>query len=412
MNGWIKLHRSLLESPSWADRPLPERVALVELLLRANYRQTKRYDGKKVHAVEPGELVVSIRKLSAETGIPRSTMRLTLQNLVNTGFIEVVDVSTGRGGHSKLVRVLNWEQYQGDDEEGGQDKAPNPHSPVTAHVPPTSRPPSNSATDNDNSDSGAVENEPKTVENSEVMPTDACNSAETKANAGPKKEELRIKKEEEDRVSGSAAETRAKVDEMAQTWNGLMPKGLVAQARLSHAARKQTEAIGRRIGKHPWIYERFEHIVHGALVKYADMIQERRATFLVFGWVATAPLATLETVANLGEDSLAGNDLPAEEVNVMTASCFDGEELGRALVIWQKIEPDLKTYIATEEWDKWFGQFKPAGVLVNEEDGTETLYLQAVSVTVRDWVRENYDKYIKMCLEKIGYKEMEVGWAE
>ena len=65
--GWIKLHRQILESDIWADdeqEPFDRRSAWIDLLLMANHKDKQTvFDGKAI-TVMRGQKITSVRKLS------------------------------------------------------------------------------------------------------------------------------------------------------------------------------------------------------------------------------------------------------------------------------------------------------------------------------------------------------------
>ena len=65
--GWIKLHRQILESDIWDDEehePFDRRSAWIDLLLLANHKDKQTvFDGKPI-TVKRGQKVTSVRKLS------------------------------------------------------------------------------------------------------------------------------------------------------------------------------------------------------------------------------------------------------------------------------------------------------------------------------------------------------------
>lgn len=84
-NGWIKLHRQMLEW-EWADEPAT--VALfVHLLLMANSDEKCRYRGIVLKA---GQLITSLSRLSEATGLTKKELRTRLEWLISTGEISVV----------------------------------------------------------------------------------------------------------------------------------------------------------------------------------------------------------------------------------------------------------------------------------------------------------------------------------
>lgn len=105
MQGWIKLHRKIVDW-EWYD-DLPTFKLFIHLLLKANY-EDKDWKGQ---SLEKGTLVTSYRSLSFETGLSEKQIRRALGNMKKS---ETIDTqSTTR---NTLIIVLNYNLYQ--DTEG------------------------------------------------------------------------------------------------------------------------------------------------------------------------------------------------------------------------------------------------------------------------------------------------------
>ena len=104
MEGWIKIHRGLLDWEWYSDTNCV-RVAL-HLLLKANF-QTKRWRGI---TVERGQLVTSRSMLARETGLSEREVRTAISKL------EKSDCLTSRATSSyTIVTICNYEKYQSTD---------------------------------------------------------------------------------------------------------------------------------------------------------------------------------------------------------------------------------------------------------------------------------------------------------
>ena len=100
MEGWITLHRKLLEW-EWYD-DIPTCRLFIHLLLRANYKPCKWHG----QTLNEGELITSIGSLSEETGLTERQVRTALDKLKNTG--EIDKQTTNR---FTLVKVRNYAVY-------------------------------------------------------------------------------------------------------------------------------------------------------------------------------------------------------------------------------------------------------------------------------------------------------------
>lgn len=102
MEGWIKLHRKMLNW-EWMDEP--NMVALfLHCLLKANY-EDKEYKGELIRR---GELVTSVRKLAKETGLTVQQTRNTLDKLIST---QSITKWISASNHT-IIRVTEYEKYQ------------------------------------------------------------------------------------------------------------------------------------------------------------------------------------------------------------------------------------------------------------------------------------------------------------
>ena len=101
MEGWIKIHRGLLDWEWYSDTNCV-RMAL-HLLLMANF-QTKRWRGI---TVERGQLVTSRSILARETGLSEREVRTAISKLEKSDFM------TSRATSSyTIVTICNYEKYQ------------------------------------------------------------------------------------------------------------------------------------------------------------------------------------------------------------------------------------------------------------------------------------------------------------
>lgn len=104
MEGWIKIHRGLLDWEWYSDTNCV-RLAL-HLLLKANF-QTRRWRGI---TIERGQLVTSRSMLARETGLSEREVRTAVSKLEKSDFL------TSRATSSyTVVTICNYERYQSSD---------------------------------------------------------------------------------------------------------------------------------------------------------------------------------------------------------------------------------------------------------------------------------------------------------
>lgn len=100
-DGWIKIHRTLLEW-EWYDDQNTFRV-FIHLLLTANHKPNKWHG----IAVGVGQKITSYAKLSEELGLSIQSVRSALENLRSTG--EITSKSTNK---YTVISINNYEAYQ------------------------------------------------------------------------------------------------------------------------------------------------------------------------------------------------------------------------------------------------------------------------------------------------------------
>lgn len=111
MEGWIKLHRRLLEW-EWYDDNNVVRVFL-HLLLTANF-ETKRWRGI---VIERGQFVTSINELANATNLSPKQTRIALDKLKSTN-----EIDTKGANKYTLITICKYDAYQSGDDTEGQTK--------------------------------------------------------------------------------------------------------------------------------------------------------------------------------------------------------------------------------------------------------------------------------------------------
>ena len=102
MEGWIKLHRKLVDWEWYTDSAVKD--VFIDLLLRANHSD-RQWRGE---VVGKGELVTSVSSLAVGCGLSEQQVRTALSKLEKTG--EIKRRATNK--HT-LIIVVNYEVYQG-----------------------------------------------------------------------------------------------------------------------------------------------------------------------------------------------------------------------------------------------------------------------------------------------------------
>ena len=101
MNGYIKLHRSILEW-EWITDPITVTV-WIYCLARANY-EVARWEGL---ILQPGQFVTSIRHIAEDLGLSVQNVQTALKHLKSTN--ELTSKSTNK---YTVITIEKWTMYQ------------------------------------------------------------------------------------------------------------------------------------------------------------------------------------------------------------------------------------------------------------------------------------------------------------
>lgn len=107
MQGWIKIHRDLLDNELWSDKPFTKGQAWVDLLLLANHKDKNVLIGSYTEMVERGSFITSELKLMERWGWGRKKVKLFLNFLESQKMIE-------RNANNKrtAITIVNYGFYQ------------------------------------------------------------------------------------------------------------------------------------------------------------------------------------------------------------------------------------------------------------------------------------------------------------
>jgi len=101
MNGYVKLHRSMLEW-EWLDDPITVQV-WVYCLLKANYT-LQRWHGE---TLMPGQFITSLGHMAKELGISRQNLKTAILHLKSTNNLTIKSTNKWT-----LVTIEKWDEYQ------------------------------------------------------------------------------------------------------------------------------------------------------------------------------------------------------------------------------------------------------------------------------------------------------------
>ena len=128
-DGWIRLHRVLLESKLWSSSDATFRLAIY-LMLTANHRE--RWHRRVL--INRGQLVRSITQLSDECHLSRKAVRYGLKVLAADGFLTVDEPFGAHRGHR--ITVCNYAAWQQREVAKGTPGARQGHTEGTAEGTP------------------------------------------------------------------------------------------------------------------------------------------------------------------------------------------------------------------------------------------------------------------------------------
>lgn len=109
MNGWIKIHRQLMEKPIWKQSIPEHKTILLTLLILANYEE-KEWEWKGLnYKCQTGEFITSAKTIieTAGKGITRMNVRTALSRFEKLGFLTIQSTS-----RSTKITICNWGIYQ------------------------------------------------------------------------------------------------------------------------------------------------------------------------------------------------------------------------------------------------------------------------------------------------------------
>lgn len=130
MQGWIKLHRKMLDNPI-VCKDSDHLAVWVYLLLNATHESYPAlFKGKKV-SLEPGQLITGRKSISSKLSVSESKTKRILIELESDQQID-----RQRSNQNSLITILNWDKYQDVDQRNGQQvtsQRPASDQPVTTN---------------------------------------------------------------------------------------------------------------------------------------------------------------------------------------------------------------------------------------------------------------------------------------
>ena len=118
--GWISLHRELLQKSIWIESTAEQKVILITLMLMVNHAPNKWEWKGKEYVLQAGQVITSLDSIvqKAGKGISVQNVRTALKRFEKLGFL--TNESTKQ---NRLITIVNYKEYQGIDTT--PNKAPN-----------------------------------------------------------------------------------------------------------------------------------------------------------------------------------------------------------------------------------------------------------------------------------------------
>jgi len=115
LDGWIKLHRSIMKQADYHVKPFNRLRAWIDMLLLTNYKDGHiKTRGINVPVLR-GQLGWSIASLATRWGWTRGTAKRFLNGLQNEGQIEQQNNNV-----TSIITIINYEKHQGNGQQNGQ----------------------------------------------------------------------------------------------------------------------------------------------------------------------------------------------------------------------------------------------------------------------------------------------------
>lgn len=129
MNGWIKIHRKMLDNPI-VMKDSDHLAVWVYLLLNAAHKEHKAlFKGDKI-MLQPGQLITGRNAIADFLGISESKVKRALAD-----FEGDQQIDRQRSNKNSLISLLNWDKYQFCDQQSDQQVTSKMTSKRPANIP-------------------------------------------------------------------------------------------------------------------------------------------------------------------------------------------------------------------------------------------------------------------------------------
>ena len=110
--GWIKLHRELIDKAIWKTSTPEQKIILITLLLMANHEENEwEWNGER-YKVQPGQMITSLKSIAEACGdgVTIRNVRTSINRFEKYGFL--TNQSTNK---NRLITIVNYTKYQGNE---------------------------------------------------------------------------------------------------------------------------------------------------------------------------------------------------------------------------------------------------------------------------------------------------------
>ena len=118
MQGWIKMHRCIINSSFYKNADMMR--VWIHLLIIANHKDTETFVKCKKIKVKAGSTIATRATISSQLGISESKIQRILKVLEEEGNIEQQTNSKFR-----VISITNWEKYQTDEQQMNNKRTTN-----------------------------------------------------------------------------------------------------------------------------------------------------------------------------------------------------------------------------------------------------------------------------------------------
>lgn len=118
MEGWIKIHRKILDSPMYKSLNSKQRDVMMQCLLLANHEENEWSWGVQIYKCKPGQFITSLESLKSKCSkdVSVQSIRTSLLILEKWQFLTNTSTKTGR-----LITICKWDCYQNEKKKTNKD---------------------------------------------------------------------------------------------------------------------------------------------------------------------------------------------------------------------------------------------------------------------------------------------------